>query len=290
MAMKSRFLLAALAPLLFGSAAHAGALVDVQIVDRDTGSTLPLYTHRAKHYVAGAPGHRYAVRIVNRTGARVLTVLSVDGVNAVTGETASPEQSGYVLGPYESTEVAGWRKDMNAIAAFEFTALSDSYAASTGRPGNVGVIGVAVFRERPVPPPPPVYRDDEIALGSREEKSAADAAAPGAPSTSAGGAGTYPKSVTSTGAARSAAQNEAARRAPSPQPEESLGTGHGARESSHASYTTFVRDSTRPYEVVSIWYDSRKNLQARGIIERPMPKRGEPDPFPSGFVPDPPRH
>ena len=37
--------------------------------------------------------------MTNRTGARVLTVLSVDGVNAITGQTASPNQSGYVLEP-----------------------------------------------------------------------------------------------------------------------------------------------------------------------------------------------
>ena len=159
--------LLALSPLLFAaSAAQAGRLVDVQIVDRDTGSVLPQYSHRSDQYVPGAPGHRYAVRIVNSSSQRVLAVLSVDGVNAISGETAATQQTGYVLEPYQSTEVAGWRKNMNEIAAFEFTTLSQSYAAQTGRPGNVGVIGVAVFREKyipPPPPPPPVYRDDRIA-------------------------------------------------------------------------------------------------------------------------------
>ena len=94
------------------------------------------------------PGHRYSVRMTNRTGGRVLTVLSVDGVNAITGQTASPNQSGYVLSPWESAEIAGWRKSDNEIAQFNFTALPDSYASRTGRPANVGVIGVAVFTER----------------------------------------------------------------------------------------------------------------------------------------------
>lgn len=98
----------------------------MQIVDRDGGGTLPLYLARGRQYVAGVPGHRYSVRLSNRSGARVMTVLSVDGVNAITGQTASPGQSGYVLGPYESTEISGWRKDMSAVAAFEFTALSGS--------------------------------------------------------------------------------------------------------------------------------------------------------------------
>ena len=36
---------------------------------------------------------------------------------------------------------------LSQTAAFYFTDLADSYAARTGRPDNVGVIGVALFRE-----------------------------------------------------------------------------------------------------------------------------------------------
>jgi len=38
---------------------------------------------------------------------------------------------------------------------------------------------------------------------------------------------------------------------------------------------------------VSIYYDSYRNLVAQGIIERPI-ARQDPQPFPNGFVPDPP--
>jgi len=267
-------LLSLAAPLLLACApARAGHLVDVQIVDRDGGGTLPLYLARGRQYVAGVPGHRYSVRLSNRSGARVMTVLSVDGVNAITGQTASPGQSGYVLGPYESTEISGWRKDMSAVAAFEFTALSDSYAARTGRPDNVGVIGVAVFRERMRPP---VRREDEIGAEAQRERSAAPAGAP--PATAA-------PAQASAGVAR-----DAARRADKALAEESLGTGHGAREASYASYTTFERDSARPDEVVSIWYDSLAKLQARGVVPRPRPlPPSEPQAFPAGFVADPPQ-
>ncbi len=47
-----------------------------------------------RHYIVGMPGHEYAVRIRNTTGARILVVTSVDGVNVVTGDTAAPSQSG----------------------------------------------------------------------------------------------------------------------------------------------------------------------------------------------------
>jgi hypothetical protein len=267
-------------PLLFAcAAAQAGNLVDVQVLDRDGGGTLVQYPARGKQYVAGIPGHRYSVRLTNRTGARVMTVLSVDGVNAVSGETANPDQSGYVLEPYESTEIAGWRKDMSAIAAFEFTALTDSYAARTGRPDNVGVIGVAVFRERT--PPPPTWREKAIAesrdaFGGHGRTDSA-ASPPPAPAENSAPA--------ATGAAPGYADRRAAKSAPAGEP---LGTGHGERESSYASYTKFERDSARPYEVLSVWYDSMTNLQARGVVPRPRPVPAEPQAFPAGFVADPP--
>jgi len=284
--MKSLLSAAVAVALSISAAAHAGSLVDVSVVDRDTGSVLPTHRHDGKLYIAGIPGHRYSVRLNNRTSSRVLTVLSVDGVNAITGQTANPGQSGYVLDAWQSTEVEGWRKNMSEIAQFNFTALDNSYAARTGRPNNVGVIGVAVFREKP-----PVWRerDDKISMREAESQSrAADSAAaappPAAPATA--GAAQAAKSA-SAPAGASRADALAAQR-PTPKPEESLGTGHGARESSYASYTTFERASSSPDEVDSVWYDSYRNLVARGVIPTPRPIAVEPQPFPNGgFAPDP---
>lgn len=86
-------------------ASATGSTVDVQIVDRARGDTLQTYRSRGASYVAGRPGDLYAVRLTNRSGGRVLVVLSVDGVNAVSGETASVGQTGYVLAPYQSAEI-----------------------------------------------------------------------------------------------------------------------------------------------------------------------------------------
>ena len=133
------------------------------------------------------------MRLTNTSSERVLVVLSVDGVNAVTGETAHPSQAGYVLAPWQSTEIAGWRKSMEDVAQFVFTDLPDSYAARTGRPDNVGVIGVAVFREaRPIrydyPAGPPIARESgarDEARGATRERNAAKATAPAAAESSA---------------------------------------------------------------------------------------------------------
>jgi hypothetical protein len=130
--------------------AHAaGRLAEVQIIDRDTGSALPTYRSHGEYWVAGRPGARYSIMIQNHRGERILAVTAVDGINVVSGETGAWGQSGYVFSPGESYEIAGWRKSNVEIAAFNFTAAGNSYAERTGRPANVGVIGVALFLERP---------------------------------------------------------------------------------------------------------------------------------------------
>ncbi|WP_306582663.1 hypothetical protein [Dokdonella sp.] len=266
-------LCAALITLATALPAHAGNLLDLAVVDRDDGRTLPTYAAGGKLYVAGTPGPRYAVRMANRSSGRILVVLSVDGVNAVSGQTADVSQTGYVLDPWQSTEINGWRKSLDEIAQFNFTALSDSYAAATGRPANVGVIGVAVFNER-VPMPPKYVPEVADARPLPAPPSAAGASREGAPTTSAA-------------PAASAAQDMA--RAPAPRKAERLGTGHGEREYAHVDRTTFERATRDPAETISIWYDSQANLVARGIIPRPR-KPHEPQAFPNSFVPDPPRH
>ena len=155
---------------------NAAPLVDLAVVDRDSGQWLPGVRHHGERWIAGTPGHRFAVRLTNTSGGRVLVVLSVDGVNAVTGDTAHPSQAGYVLEPWQSSEIAGWRKSTDDIAQFVFTDLPDSYAARTGRPIDVGVIGIAVFTEaRPIhyelPSPP-------IATSRDQGRSSAKAAVP----------------------------------------------------------------------------------------------------------------
>jgi len=149
--MKARTLLAVMG-IACAQAVHAhGALVDLAVYDRTEGRALPVYWHQGKAYVVGKPGNEYQVQIRNRLRQDLLAVVSVDGVNVISGETANPSQSGYVLGPGQAYDILGWRKSLAETAAFYFTALADSYAARTGRPGNVGVIGLAVFRKKSQP-------------------------------------------------------------------------------------------------------------------------------------------
>ncbi|HEX3896899.1 MAG TPA: hypothetical protein VHW73_11870 [Rudaea sp.] len=277
--MKTLLSIAVALSLSVSAVANAGSLLDLNVIDRDTGAVLPTHWHDGKLFVAGTPGHRYAVRMKNRTGERVMAVLSVDGVNAISGKTASADQDGYVLDPYQATEIDGWRKSMSEVAEFNFTSLSSSYAAKTGRPDNVGVIGVAVFREKQ-----PQYerRIDKIA-----DAQPASPPASMPPSARDGAAAAQSAEKTTAAPAVEANRLDGALARTMPKREESLGTGHGAREESVVTYTNFERETSRPNEIDSVWYDSYNNLVARGVIVVPRPIHRDPQPFPNEFVPDP---
>lgn len=300
-----RLLTLALALAAATSAAHAiGSIADINVVDRHTGQVLPVYTHQGRHYVAGRPGARYAVRVYNKAGGRVMAVMSVDGINVVSGENAGIDQNGYVLSSWQRHDVAGWRKSQAQVAAFEFTALPNSYAARTGRPDNVGVIGVAVFRERPapvqMPAPAPRPYGGTGGLGASGREDAAGSSANSARDPRAERAGPAAAEAPAADAAPAARKSADAMASgetralsrPPAQPESKLGTGHGARENAWVSYTEFERARPTPDEVITIYYDSRDNLLAQGVIPAPrvVPV---PQPFPLqpqvGFVPDPPR-
>ena len=263
--------LAACAAFTAVPAFAVGGLADITIVERSTGRTLPLYQSDGRWYVPGRPGTEYEIRVRNNTGTDVLTVISVDGVNVVSGETAAPSQTGYVLGPWRQFDVKGWRKDLNRVASFYFTRLDDSYAARTGRPDNVGVIGVAVFRRKPKPPPAAAIEQEQQRYGEPDTRYRRQAPASAAPSRESSSADSVERSVG----------------APAAKLENSLGTGHGRQVASTVRYTSFERESDSPSEVISIWYDSQANLVARGVIPQPKPR--DPQPFPAGFVADPPR-
>ncbi|MEL4893574.1 hypothetical protein PQU63_19510 [Xanthomonas protegens] len=266
--------------------------VQLQVIDRDAGDDpLPAHAWRGERWIAATPGHRYALRLTNLTGARVLVVLSVDGVNAVSGQTAASDQRGYVLAPWQQTEIAGWRKSSEDVAQFVFTDLEDSYAARTGRPRNVGVIGMAVFDEaRAVSDA--FLREAEVAGET------ARAATPGVPAPDATPAPAAAADIPQRSAAAPlAAAPSADARAyahegtSAARVQQRLGTGHGAREWSPSRVTEFERASDVPMQRTELRYDSRARLIARGVLPRNLPPRRvaiAPSAFPGDYVPDPP--
>jgi hypothetical protein len=236
----------ALAAASFAAQA-VGHRADISIFDRGTNRELPVYWHEGRAYVVGRPGNEYQVVVKNRVGEDLLAVVSVDGLNVMNGQPANPRQAGYILSPWSRLDVRGWRKSMDEIAAFYFTQLADSYAGRTGRPDNVGVIGVALFQRKVVEAAP--YRE-------RSE------------------------------AQRDSANESRAKALQAPAPAAPLGTGHGRREESRVQWQHFERATDTPVETIAIYYDSYRNLVAQGVLQAPIGRR-DPNPFPTSFTPDP---
>ncbi len=273
--------------------AARGGIASMEIIDRGNRGELYVYEKDGQRYVIGTPGSEYTIRLRNLTGARILAVTSVDGVNVVSGETAAPDQSGYVLGPWESVDISGWRKNMQNTAAFFFTEHSNSYAARTGRPNDVGVIGVAVFREREyraqVWPKNRIASND--AMGGRADAPASAAEPmPSAPMARQEAPSELAKEqqAPATAGSLDARDAFAERKALASK----LGTGHGRIEDSAATRVRFERASSSPAETVIVRYDRRENLAAMGVLPTQWPRYAErsPNAFPGnrGFVPDPP--
>jgi hypothetical protein len=222
------------------------------------GGALPTYTWRGGTFVEGRVGEPYAVRVTNPTPERVEVVVTVDGRDVVSGDEGDYErQRGYIVEPWGSLRIDGFRRSLSEVAQFRFTSPGDSYSSRRGTPQHVGVVGVAVFRERPRPiaAPAPMQPYYEHSEGARaESKSADDAtAAPGR-----------------------------------------LGTQYGEQRYAPVTEVTFERrDGGRPDALLALYYDDRDGLVARGVLPPPytqQPTAVAPQPFPRNdrFAPPPP--
>ena len=263
--------------LLSATPAHAGGLVDIEVLARaGYRGNIPSYWFRGQNYVEGRQNQEFRVRLRNKSGERVMAVLSIDGVNAISGQTAGVNQTGYVLAPYQTLDVDGWRKSNVRTAAFYFTHISDSYAARTARPENVGVIGAAIFREVRYEYDDEEYNDEQYEYSQGEDNypNSKSAGAPPAASTPSKPGQVAPQSK-SYGQERGVA------------PGAPLGTGHGREEYRPSVSVDFEREP-QVFEVVKVRYDSRANLIAQGVIPRSGYRSGAPEAFPRDrFVPDP---
>jgi hypothetical protein len=127
-------------------ASAAGGAITVAIHD-GTGEPLEAVNVGDRTYVIGQAGERYTIVLTNHTGHRFEAVGTVDGLDVINGQTGTLQNRGYVLMPFATLEIEGFRQSQDAVAAFRFSKVSESYAAQVGKPRNVGVIGVAFFTE-----------------------------------------------------------------------------------------------------------------------------------------------
>jgi hypothetical protein len=267
-----------------GRGAHAlaprGAGVSVALVDAG-GAELPTWHHKGATWVAGNEGERYGVRLRNHTAERLEVVVTVDGRDVMSGETGDyKRQRGYILAPWQTATVEGFRTSMKSVASFRFTTPEDSYSSRMGTPQHVGVIGVAVFRERRVaeaPRPPVMARPTgDLKGGSHGASRGAGGEAPA-------------RMAPSPGPGEGVVMRDEAYGAGEPAARNNIGTQYGESRHSEVVQGHFARAGSQPAAVLGLFYDDLEGLHARGVPVGHQAASGGPDPFPGlRFAPPPP--
>jgi hypothetical protein len=125
----------------------ARGMVTVRVVD-ENGLSLPTLNASGRSLVIGEHGDRYAIEIQNNSGNRFEAVVTVDGLDVIDGKPGNFSKRGYLVQPFATVAIDGFRQSMDEVAAFRFGSVRNSYAGKKGDDRNVGVIGVAVFEER----------------------------------------------------------------------------------------------------------------------------------------------
>ena len=143
--------LAAAARPLWNENAATGDLVDVRVLVQ--GHPAPLFVAGGsgdRFYFQAFKGRNYSLSLHNRTGDRVGVLIAVDGLNVVNGDRTglTSVEPMYVLGPWETSVIRGWRTSLNEVRQFVFVDEARSYAERTGQAnGDMGWIRVLSFRE-----------------------------------------------------------------------------------------------------------------------------------------------
>lgn len=107
------------------------------------------YSQNGGTYIEARHGTNYTVKIKNDNPYRVMTVVSVDGLDVVSGKNAAETDTGYIIEAYDSLEIKGYRINDNDCASFVFTSRGKSYVQNIkGDARNCGVIGLRAFREK----------------------------------------------------------------------------------------------------------------------------------------------
>ena len=113
------------------------------------GNSVKTHLKDGKTYIEAKDGSEYEIHIKNHGCGRALVVASVDGLNVLTGESASTLDSGYVVNGYSDFKIKGFRYNNDKVGAFKFVKKTKSYASGKqdGSEANCGIIGVAIYNE-----------------------------------------------------------------------------------------------------------------------------------------------
>jgi hypothetical protein len=235
------------------------------------GRPINVYNHNGNYFVEGRKGSKYELKVINNSWVRIEAVLSVDGLSVTTDGPAGPANSGYVVPARSSIVIPGYRRNSDNVAEFLFSEKKHSYSAITGQgSNNVGAIGLMVFEEEIAYTYNPI--GGNIINNSLRNMGSTVLNA------------TLESTVSSSAASLSSNCNE----------QFSLGTTWGNEITHKVKEVSFNRaDKNTPNSIITIYYDTRQALEARGIrVVSNSAKRYEsvlPNPFPgfTGCTPPP---
>jgi len=249
-------------------AGSVGDAVEVRIVT-DDGRTLPTYPVMTKHalkkvYAEAVKGDHYRIEVRNRQDRRVGLVIAVDGRNIITGEKSwlKHNERMYILEPYGTGELAGWRTGQERINRFYFTDVPDSYAAAFGDESAMGVITVAAYPELRHYEPPHIMSQPALS----HERSNGGMGENG--SATADRAEEAPAAPAAKGMKKEAARAERAL--------EGAGTGYGHEEYSPVETVAFEAEK-RAVETIHFKYEWRSTLCQPGVVSCDRPPRRSPN-------------
>lgn len=241
----------------------------------------PLYRHNGKIWVAGVAGEAYVIQVKNLLTGRLELVSSVDGRDTLTDKPAGLSSTGMVFPGNRTGTFDGFRHNDDEVGEFVFCDPSAAVAAQAGAPENIGVIGLAAYRERTYQPRPvihshgPGYGHDHSHGDTdwgHEYFGGVTMRSGGSKGMSMGAGGGGLKSFNSSAGGDASMTYDSA---PAAVASPGLGTGIGQTIASHVDRTRFTREGGP--DSLTIRYDTEANLRERGILT----DQSEPQAFPA---------
>lgn len=203
------------------------------------------YSHDGQVFVEGRIGSEFSLHFTNNSYRRVTVLASIDGLSIMDGESAARGRGqGYIINPHSNVDIPCWRLNNAEGARFVFDSRGASYAAQTGRPDNIGVMGAQFYFEKEAPvyvPPPKPIRPWPDAPWPHERN----------PHVFGGGL-------------RSARPTSSSDYLSAGEESEGVGTGFGRRVDHHVTEIPFEREPFPATEII-LRYDTAEGLQRRGI-------------------------
>jgi hypothetical protein len=262
------------------------------------GRPITEYFHEAQNFIEGREGTEFEIQVRNKTGNRIMAVVSVDGLSVTEGTAAGPDSSGYVINAYQTITIPGWKLTGDQAAKFTFGSKSSSYVAqASGDASNAGVIGLMLWSEKK---PEVRYVKDAVYGGARTpwdyikggDRTVCGSGLGDYFGATRGMAGSLPNSimsnstVSSTMASASAASMDSdvtygasAASMSTTVAINNLGTEFGAATTFNTTSTTFNKDVV--LDTLAMFYDDARGLKSRGIVlAQPVQTRATPTPNP----------